>query len=150
MADSPVPSFNLVNGCVLHAPIELATGSITCWRCKKITRVVAVIVAGEEGFEEGVSDEERCETYVHGFDEDDMPPKLEEALVSAAPNYRPTYSGTMQETTWANQCEFCGELQGAFYLHMEPDGPFFGAPADFFGERTTLLQEKIVIDFDED
>ena len=39
----------------------------------------------------------------------------------------------------------CGSLQGAFFLHSEPDGPFFGDEV-FSGKRTSLSQKGFDVD----
>lgn len=49
----------------------------------------------------------------------------------APPDPRPatvcwSYGETVQHSYWANTCEHCGALQGDFFLHSEPDSPFFG------------------------
>lgn len=67
-------------------------------------------------------------SYVYNVDESDMPSALVEALGSMASNYKPTFSRTLGATVWGNQCTHCGALQGAFFLHSEPDGPFFEDP----------------------
>ena len=79
---------------------------------------------------DGESEPVRIEepAFVYDLAEDAMPEPLVKALQELAPNYVPTYSGTLGETTWANTCVHCQTLQGAFYMHSEPDGPFFGGP----------------------
>ena len=52
----------------------------------------------------------------------------------------------MGETTWANGCVHCDALQGAFYLYMEPDGPFFGGADEFEGELIELSSQDVVIE----
>ena len=54
------------------------------------------------------------------------------------PTIQKRFSRTIREIYWANGCPRCGTLQGDFYLHAEPDGPFFGLrgdPEDDTGER---------------
>ena len=136
------------NGCVLCAPLYLATGRINCWQCKRDTSVVAIIATRVDEYEDGVLAQGDGEEYVHSMDEDEMPEPPRLALEPVAPDYKPIFSGTMQETTWANGCENCGALQGAFYQHMEPDGPFFGDPSDFAGTKVVLTDKNIGIDYD--
>ena len=45
-------------------------------------------------------------------------------LLAAHPYYRLAFSGTTRLWAFANVCA-CGALQGDFFLHNEPDGPFF-------------------------
>jgi len=37
------------------------------------------------------------------------------------------FSRTIGSSYWANTCPFCGAIQGDWFLHHEPEGPFFGA-----------------------
>jgi hypothetical protein len=46
------------------------------------------------------------------------------------PTVRLTYSATAQGEYWANCCAKCGAIQGDWFLHAEPDGPFFGLYAE--------------------
>jgi hypothetical protein len=135
------------DGLQLEAPLRLATAKIACWKCKKQTSVVAIVAASVEEIEDGQS----CgntdgSSYVYNILDDDMPEVLARRLQEVAPYYAPIYSGTMNETTWANKCENCGALQGAFYQHMEPDGPFFGGPENFAGEYIELLGQSVRIE----
>ena len=134
------------NGRLLHGPLQLGMAEMPCWKCKKNTKVVAIIAADVEVFENRESlgsDEE--ESYVHSIGEVEMPAALAHVLGVLAPNYRPIYSHTMDETTWANGCEHCGALQGAFYQHLEPDSPFFGRPEYFTGTRIELLPHSVAL-----
>ena len=134
------------NGMVLKGPVQLARGEIDCWNCHKPTPVVSIVAAELIEYEDGQPYSDRdgpC--FVRDIGEDEMPTGLAAALAKLAPRYRPRYSRTMGETTWANGCEHCDALQGAFYLHMEPDGPFFGGADEFEGELIELSSLDVVI-----
>lgn len=123
----------------LFAPVQLASAEVKCWKCSDEIAVHALVASdlddsGDDGY--GRIGEA---VFVYDVDEDEMPEALALALVRAYPNYRPLYSQTAGETTWANACSSCGALQGAFFLHAEPDGPFFGMPRDFRGELRALI-----------
>lgn len=131
----PVP----IQGVTLLGPLELAVATTRCWKCKEDTQVVAIIAAGVDSVEgDETTHDEDSPSFVYGLNEDEMPEELVAALKLLAPNYVPIHSHTMNETTWANGCDCCGALQGAFYQHMEPDGPFFGYPSYFEGVRVPL------------
>ena len=139
---SPLPS----DGCLLHGPLQLADAEINCWCCKKPMRAVALIAASVEVFEDGESiDATDQAAFVYAIGEDDMPAELVNLLAVMAPEYRPIYSRTMAETTWANACPHCGSLQGASFLHDEPDGPFFGCPDEYTGNRVELLPHSVTV-----
>lgn len=77
-------------------------------------------------------------SFVYDLDPEAMPAAIATALTKIAPNYKPAYSRTMNETSWANVCTNCGSLQGAFFIHSNPDGPFFGGPEEFKGAVQVL------------
>lgn len=130
----------------LGGPIELAKAQIDCWKCGHETPVVAVVAGQVEEFEEGVScgaSEEAA--FVYDIGAGDMPVMLTTALQAHAPHFKPTRSRTLSETTWANTCAHCDALQGAFFLHSEPDGPFFGGPSNFEGERIAVHADDVQV-----
>lgn len=130
------------DGTLLKAPFQLARAITECWKCHQPTAVVAVVAARVLEFEDGQLSWEFDESYVRGLGEREMPACLATALARLAPLYRPRHSNTLSEATWANGCEHCNALQGSFYLHMEPDGPFFGDPEDFNGELMPLVTSE--------
>ncbi|MDR7298255.1 hypothetical protein J2X16_003618 [Pelomonas aquatica] len=77
-------------------------------------------------------------TFIYDIGSDMLPAELVSRLAECVPTYKPVYSQSMEEITWANACTHCGRLQGAFFLQNEPDGPFFGGPEEFQGERKPL------------
>lgn len=48
-------------------------------------------------------------------------------------------------TQWANACVHCGVLQGAFFLHAEPDGPFFAGPENFSGDAKDIYTGDLAV-----
>ncbi len=46
-------------------------------------------------------------------------------IVRENPEYRKTYSKTLQGSYFANNCPYCRVLQGDFNLYNEPDGVFY-------------------------
>jgi len=131
-------------GLLLCGPLTLATAEVSCWKCKQVTTVAALAAASVVDLDDGehAQGQDRG-SFVHSIDEADMPGELGELLASAAPHYRPLFSKTLGETNWANACEHCGALQGAFFLHNEPDGPFFGPPLEFKGAMQQLLDRDV-------
>lgn len=83
-----------------------------CWACRKSTPVLTVAGRDEDGDLASVT----------GIQSVDGP--LGRALAER-PYYRLAFSRTTQQWAFANLCTSCGALQGDFFLHNEPDGPFF-------------------------
>lgn len=130
----------------LIGPLQIARARVDCWKCGHETTVVTIIANQVEAFEEGISSGSSEEAaFVYDIPTGDIPVMLTKALQLHAPHFKPTYSRTMDETTWANTCEHCEALQGAFYLHSEPEGPFFAGPSNFDGERVELHAEDVQI-----
>lgn len=131
----------------LFAPIQLASARVKCWKCSAETAVHAIVAADlEELHEDGIGCVREA-VFVYDVEEDDMPEALASALAASASNYQPLYSRTADETTWANACTSCGALQGGFFLHAEPDGPFFGMPRDYRGEIAVLIDLDVELPY---
>ena len=133
-------------GLRLKGPLRLAMAQCKCWHCGRQTAVAAISAAAVEDLDDdsefaGVD----AATYIFNIGEGDMPTALAQALAPIAPRYTPVYSRTLDETTWANVCEHCGMLQGAFFMHSEPDGPFFGSPGEFNGRWIDLVADDVVV-----
>lgn len=130
----------------LQGPIGLACAQTECWSCHQTTPVYALIASKVLEVEDGdVVEETEDESFVYDISQEDMPLALSNALGRAASSYVPTFSRTTGETNWANVCEHCSRLQGAFFLHSEPDGPFFGEAAEFEGTRLNLSDESFTV-----
>lgn len=116
------------------APIDLVSTKFECWKCKQLTLVSCLKVYDFDdgygprgGAENRDADRRYCLTNI-----EKLPQVLVDALTAKNPNVRMAESRTTQSTYLANNCEHCGALQGDFFLHTEPDGPFFAGqfPAD--------------------
>lgn len=103
----------------------------TCWRCQRSTPVHALVAQGVIDQDDGVTDsnEPPGRSFIYDIPEAVMPPVLAGRLLALPLNYRPALSKTLGETTWVNLCIHCNALQGAYFLHSEPDGRFFGGPS---------------------
>ena len=144
---SEMPMSEEKQGVRLHGPVELVSDEAICWKRHKPTPVHALLAADLEEFaprEEPMRVE--APTFVYDFSPDALPAQVKAAVTKAAPNYQPTHSRTMDETSWANVCVHCRSLQGAFFLHGEPDGPLFGGPERFRGTRVVVSQEGLDAD----
>lgn len=115
----------------------------TCFKCKKETNVVSF--ASDLYY--SIDDE-----YFELFDEDinfisdveGVPETLLEYLKENFKFYN-GYSKFAQASYLGNHCEYCGVLQGDFYLHHEPDGPFFVDSADK-AKELRILRLKLPFD----
>lgn len=131
----------------LFGSIELVSADISCWKCGKQTPVHALQVANIEEFEPNEEpDRLEAATFVYELSPSSLPAAVKAELASRAPNYKPLFSKTVGEVSWANACVHCGLVQGAFFLHHKPDGPFFGGPEDFAGPRTLLATTGFDVD----
>jgi hypothetical protein len=137
---------NAFGGLQLHGPIGLASSEAGCWKCHRTTVVHSLLATDVTDVNEGDDTESLgSAAFVYEVDQDDLPAELVAALKTAAPNYVPTYSRTTGQTCWANRCSHCGVLQGAFFIHSEPDGPFFGGPDEFRGETQALYNADVLL-----
>lgn len=124
----------------LIGPIKLASSQASCWKCKAVTPVYAIVPSDLDDSNEDGYGRIGEAVFVYNIEEEDMPSPLASALRGLAPSYSPRYSRTLDCTVWGNSCTSCGSLQGGFFLHSEPDGAFFGMPRDYAGELNDLLQ----------
>ena len=133
----------------LYGPIQLATAETDCWKCHKSTPSQSLMAEDIESFSSYAEVQPRRNnrrTFFYGVAADSMPPELTKSLEERAPHYKPTFSRTVQETSWASQCVHCGALLGAFFEHSEPDGPFFARPSEFLGSLEILSESGFDID----
>jgi hypothetical protein len=130
----------------LKGPIRLACSHVTCWKCERTTPVFAIEASDLKNLEDGdLSQPLGKPVFVYAI-AGNLPASLQAGLTEHAPNYRPTFSRTTGETSWANQCVHCRSLQGGFFLHSEPDGPFFSGPLQFDGSRILLTERNIELE----
>lgn len=114
---------------------QLAVGSAECWKCHKEARVVAPIASiGSVAIDDEDDDEDSPGPLVVNeatvlMDVETMSAELATRARSAVPTFRPDFSNTLGAGYWMNHCQHCGAKMGDFFLHMEPDGPFFGWPS---------------------
>lgn len=130
----------MTTGCIrLLPPIELASSQTKCWRCGNDTPVHSLLAGNVQEVEDGVVvNETERPTFVYAIKQDDLPADVGSAATAIANNFRPAHSRAMGEACWANVCSHCEAVQGAFFLHTEPDGPFFCEVEDFTGIRQPL------------
>lgn len=131
----------------LYGPVELASVQTNCWKCQNKTPVHALVAADVEEF---VSGEEsfkvEARNFVYELSDEALPAAAKAVLAGAAANYIPTFSRMAGESSWGNLCIHCGILQGAFFLHSEPGGPFFGGPSEFSGALTLVSTDGFDVD----
>lgn len=100
-----------------------------CFKCKKETRVVSLaykehflITKDKDGNLIDYQYEDECLKF---FTLDDEIENIQLRLfLKNKFRYYYSYSKFIKDLYVANHCEHCGKIQGNFYLHDEPDGPF--------------------------
>lgn len=106
-----------------------AEASVRCWSCRAETPVLSIAGRDQDDDLESV-------IGIKAFDPDTA------RRLSAYPHYRLAFSGTTRIWAFANVCA-CGALQGDFFLHNEPDGPFFALHSPENPSRITDLDGPI-------
>lgn len=102
--------------------LYIAVGLNKCFKCKLNTMVVAfaashyVLLDGDSG--------EYNEDINFISDSEIIPQKLQKYLEDNYKYYK-GYSKTTNTYYYGNHCSNCGVLQGNWFLHNEPDSPFF-------------------------
>ncbi len=119
--------------------IYIIEGVRKCWKCGHLTKVIGLGIA-EAVFitlQEDDFQNEYIETYIDPGNElrvgwvdtpDEIPPKLLRYIME---NYSVwTGYSKMTGACFANHCDYCGAIQGNWYLFDEPDSPFSSCVAD--------------------
>lgn len=105
---------------------QIVEADVWCHDCGAQTPVLTVADFDQDGDLDGV-------TRIQAMDA-----TLTQAL-KPYPYYRMTYSRTARLWAFANVCSHCEALQGEFFLHNEPDGPFFAMHHERPEWRVTTL-----------
>lgn len=130
----------------LKGPIQLACSHTDCWKCQRPTPVFAIEASDLKNLADGDPSRPLGKpVFVYDI-AGNLPASLQAGLTAHAPNYRPTFSLTTGTTSWANQCIHCRSLQGGFFMHSEPDAPFFSGPLRFGGSRILLTEKNIELE----
>lgn len=133
--------------------IHIIEGRQKCWKCGRSTRVIGLGI-GEFVHIYGETEDpqyEIVEDYVNPGEElhlawveneEDIPPRL---LRYIKENYsvKTGYSKTIGGKCFANHCDYCGALQGNWFLFNEPDSPLSSCvDGDKLAEKMSRVKIK--------
>lgn len=118
--------------CIVRKPYLLAISTRECWKCAKEIPVVAP--GAVNYYYLNYADEDHPDDndliWVKGEDPtlfsdvEHLDQPVLAYLNEHYPFYKYTYSKFIGSSYWANNCKYCGVLQGDNYLHEEPGGSF--------------------------
>lgn len=133
-------------GFIIRKPYYVAYTQRNCWKCGEITPMIALASSFYFEFSYFDEDDPHCKmawnfgAYSTVFcNVTQMSDHLREALSRDFPFYRPTWSQTQKRETWANNCIWCGKLQGEWHNHHDLEGAFF---PDFYNESPFPIELK--------
>ncbi len=122
---------------------SIAESSQCCNKCKKNTRVYAILL-NTDPFVDKIDLEARSEwtqsdepAIIHYVTY--LPSSVINQIQRLTPKYRFDFSKTTQSSYWMNHCEHCDAKQGDFYMHCEPNGVFFPINSDDASKITLQL-----------
>ncbi len=131
-----------------------------CWKCDKLTKVVALGIGEYVYIYGGVDSPEFDivqdyvdigeELHIAWVDkEEQIPLKLLKYLKKKY-SVKTTFSKTLNEYCFANHCDFCGALQGNWFLFNEMNSPFsvYGSESEIIEKIGRLKIKAIPIDDD--
>lgn len=106
--------------------VYIAVAKIKCWKCNKITKVIAFALESDTIIPLYKNYSIKEET---GFDLLIYPISIElnpaiKSIMKKNFSCKNKYSKTINATYFANTCEHCDSLQGNFFLYQEVDSPF--------------------------
>lgn len=123
---------------------QLAVETAECWKCHEQARVVAPIAPiGSVAIDDEDDEADSAVPLVVNeatilMDVQSMSADLAAIARGTVPTFRPDFSNALGVGYWMNHCQHCGAKMGDHYLHMEPDGPFFGWPGESSSGGTVL------------
>jgi hypothetical protein len=113
---------------IVKNPFFIAKSFRNCWKCGERTPLVTI---GAQKFIALDYDEEKDSdiwkvhnelTYFHYIKY--LPKHIITLITTQFPFYKQTFSKTIQDSYWANNCIHCGVLQGDYENFNEPSGTF--------------------------
>lgn len=117
---------------IAKKPFFVAQNKRVCWKCSKLTNVIAL--ASNNFYEfDYVNEDDDNDLTKEWFKQDyftffSTPEYIDQEIINLVqkkfPFYKYGYSKTINEKYWANHCENCNALQGDFFNHSEPGGAF--------------------------
>lgn len=100
----------------IEPPLYLVSSPTECWRCGADMRVVALLAPNICGGDVGPA-------LLSNITE--LPASVLSYIQKHFPTFQLRYSQTVKSRYYANSCPKCRVIYGDFYLHDEPDAPFF-------------------------
>lgn len=139
----PIPfieldGYEIINTPTVWKPIKDEFKPLTCDKCKsnylrfraKVKQVAKAnkIQLPSTYYRHGLCLCWRCrrEIVVFSWPRDGIHDKRTPKVRSIPRIIRYRISKTINDIYWANTCPYCRSIQGDYFLHDEPDGPFFG------------------------
>lgn len=102
--------------------IYITVGNHTCFKCQQNIKVISLAASNY------VIIDEEAEAFNEDInfisDIENIPLNLQKYLNDNYKYYK-GYSKTTKTYYYGNHCSKCGALQGNYFLHSEPDSPFF-------------------------
>jgi len=114
----------------INPPLYMIGQKISCWRCESRMPVIALLAPNVDDTEGQV-----CVLS----DIDDIPQEVLSFIQSKVPTFKLKNSKMAGKKYFANTCPKCGVLYGDFFLHAEPDAPFF--PSDEEAAKSLYIKE---------
>lgn len=125
-------------------PLYIAHTITRCWRCGEHMPVVALIAPHviAPNFQE--SEGQVCTlSFI-----EELPETVLEFVQNRFPSFQFRHSKEGDSRYYANTCPKCSVIYGDWYLHDEPDGPFFSTTVEAakgFKVETVPLGESITM-----
>lgn len=153
---------SVIDNPAIWEPVEDKFKPIVCTECrefylqfiekaKKVSKQTGVAIPEGKYYRYGITTCWKCKKEILVFDwpkggiKDYMiwektPPKVKP--IPKTIQYR--FSKTAEEKYWVNTCPYCSSIQGYFFLHLEPDSPFFGISRTNFETDMLMIARKVI------
>ncbi|MFZ3324201.1 MAG: hypothetical protein WA190_17635 [Usitatibacter sp.] len=104
----------------------IAKADGACYKCHALNEFVAIVAPpGHEVLNEDDDKWEAVgESSILGWIRS-INPEAAEAVQKISPDWKYSRSRTLEDSVYMNHCRACHAHQGDYFLHAEPDAPFF-------------------------
>lgn len=136
---------------VAQNKVYIAVATINCWKCKGSTPVYAFAVNGEDiiDLENNIKDMANETGYDMAIIQiDHKLPRDIKSYLEKNTACKETYSKTTKTNYFANVCEKCSALQGAYFVYDEFDSPFKGQSSEPLKFIEFELEHDISINYE--
>ena len=127
----------------------IAKADGACYKCHALNEFVAIIAPpGHEVLDEDEGERKAIGEFSSLGWIRNINPDAAQAVQKLSPDWKYARSQTLEGSVYMNHCRACQAHQGDYFLHAEPDSPFFPDQVESNKIRLTeLLNVPLAVDY---